>query len=263
MTMSNVTDILFEKKDGIARITLNRPEVMNVFRWETIDDLIAAFTDVGKDKTIGAVIVTGSGKAFCCGGDIKVLRSLDRDNGREWNHKLVELAMLMRRIPQPIIAAVNGFCIGGGNELNMFCDMSIASEKAVLGQGGPKIGGCPLWGGTQLLPRIVGEKLAREIVMLCNQYSAEEAKAMGLVNKVVPHEQLLDEAEKWARRVLEMAPQSIQLAKLSLNYESDALYSSLMHGGALLEFVWESEQFKEGTTAFVEKRSPDFDQFRK
>ncbi|MEB3102105.1 enoyl-CoA hydratase-related protein [Ferviditalea candida] len=261
--MNHFTDIIFEKKDGFAVITLNRPEVMNVFRRETVDELIDAFSDVSKNKSIGSVIVTGTGKAFCCGGDIKVLRSLDRASGREWNHKLVELAMLMRRIPQPIIAAVNGFCIGGGNELQMFCDMTIASDKAVFGQGGPKIGGCPLWGGTQLLPRIVGEKLAREIVMLCKQYPAEEAKAMGLVNKVVPHDELLEEAEQWARGILEMAPQSIQLAKLSLNYESDALYSSLMHGGALLEFVWESEQFKEGTDAFIEKRKPDFDQYRK
>ncbi|MDQ0219451.1 1,4-dihydroxy-6-naphthoate synthase [Peribacillus cavernae] len=261
--MNNFTDILFEKKDGIAQITLNRPKVMNTFRWETIEDLITAFSDVAKDKTIGAVIVTGTGKAFCCGGDIKALQGLDRDSGRQWNHKLVELAMLMRRIPQPVIAAVNGYCIGGGNELNIFCDMSIASDKAVFGQGGPKIGGCPLWGGTQLLPRIVGEKMAREMIMLCNQYPAEEAKTIGLVNRVVPHEQLIEEAENYARRVLEMAPQSIQLAKLSLNYESDALYSSLLHGGALLEFVWESEQFREGTSAFVEKRLPNFDQFRK
>lgn len=257
------TDILYKKENGIATITLNRPEVLNVFRWETIEDLTKAFADAEKDKSIGAVILTGQGKAFCVGGDIKALSALDKDSGREWNRKLVELAMLMRGISKPVIAALNGYTIGGGNELNLFCDLSIASDKAILGQAGPKIGGCPLWGATQLLPRLVGDKRAREIVMLCDTYTAEEALAMGMINKVVPHEKLLDTAIEWANKILEKAPQSIYYAKLSINYESDLLYSSLTHGGALLENIWGSEQFIEGTTAFKEKRKPDFAQFRK
>jgi dihydroxynaphthoic acid synthetase len=256
------TDILFQKESGVATITINRPNVLNVFRWETIEDLTKAFEDVDRDNTIGAVILTGEGKAFSCGGDIKVLSTLDRHTGREWNRKLVELAMLMRGISKPIIAALNGYTIGGGNELNIFCDLSIASEQAILGQAGPKIGGCPLWGGTQFLPRLVGDKRAREIVMLCEQYTAKEALALGWINKVVPHDELINAAHDYANKILEKAPQSISYAKLSLNYESDFLYSSLMHGGAILENIWESEQFAEGTNAFKEKRSPNFAQFR-
>jgi len=160
-------DILYSKDEGIAYITLNRPEVLNVFRWETVNDLIDAFDDAAKDRKIGLVILTGTGKAFCCGGDISVLPTLDKDSGREWNYRLNSLAILIRSMPKAVIAAVNGYCIGGGNELNMFCDLSIASKKAIFGQAGPKIGGCPLWGGTQLLPSLVGDKRARELIMLC------------------------------------------------------------------------------------------------
>lgn len=256
-------DILYQKRNGVATITLNRPNKLNCFRWETIEDLKNALEDSEKDKAIGAVILTGEGKAFSCGGDINVLSSLDKETGREWNRKLIELAMLMRGISKPIIAAINGYTIGGGNELNLFCDLSVASDKAILGQAGPKIGGCPLWGATQLLPRLVGDKRAREIIMLCDQYTAEEALQMGWINKVVPHEDLLKEAHKIADKILRKAPQSIAYAKLSLNYESDFLYASLTHGGALLENIWESEQFREGTNAFLEKREPDFDRFRK
>jgi dihydroxynaphthoic acid synthetase len=256
------TDILYQKENGVATVTLNRPNVLNVFRFETIAELTQAFEDADKDSTIGAVILTGNGKAFSCGGDISVLSKLDRNNGREWNRKLVELALLMRGISKPIIAALNGYTIGGGNELNLFCDLSIASDKAILGQAGPKIGGCPLWGATQLLPRLVGDKRAREIVMLCDQYSAQEALQMGWINKVVPHEELMEAAFEYANKILEKAPQSIAYAKLSLNYESDFLYSSLTHGGAILENIWGSEQFIEGTNAFKEKRKPNFAAFR-
>jgi dihydroxynaphthoic acid synthetase len=257
------TDILYKKEDGIAIITINRPNVLNVFRWETIADLTSAFEDADRDKEIGAVILTGSGKAFCCGGDINVLSTLEKENGREWNRKLVELAMLMRGISKPIISALNGYTIGGGNELNLFCDLSIASDKAILGQAGPKIGGCPLWGATQLLPRLVGDKRAREIIMLCDQYTAEEALQMGWINKVVPHVELMDAAIEYANKILDKAPQSIAAAKLSINYESDMLYSSLTHGGAMLENLWGSEQMQEGIAAFREKRSPNFRKFRK
>ncbi|WHZ00886.1 enoyl-CoA hydratase-related protein [Neobacillus sp. YX16] len=256
------TDILYQKESGVATLTLNRPNVLNVFRFETIAELSQAFEDADKDPTIGVVILTGNGKAFCCGGDISVLSTLDRNTGREWNRKLVELAMLMRGISKPIIAAINGYTVGGGNELNLFCDLSIASDKAILGQAGPKIGGCPLWGATQLLPRLVGDKRAREIVMLCDQYTAHEALQMGWINKVVPHEELMEAALEFANKILEKAPQSIAYAKLSLNYESDFLYASLTHGGAILENIWGSEQFIEGTNAFKEKRKPNFFQFR-
>lgn len=256
-------DIIYHAQDGIAEITLNRPDKLNCFRSQTVHDLTNAITEADQDRTVGVIILTGMGKAFSVGGDIDELSKLNRETGRQWNQRLIELAMKMRGTSKPIIAAINGFCIAGGNELNMFCDLTVASDRAVFGQAGPKIGGCPLWGGTQLLPRLVGDKRAREIVMLCLQYSAQEALAMGWINRVVPHEDLMSAAREWANIILDRAPQSMELAKLSVNYESDALYASLTHGGALLEFVWESEQFHEGVTAFKEKRMPNFRQFRR
>ncbi len=255
--------IIYQKENGIATITLNRPQVFNALSWTMVAELTQVLEDAEADKTIGAVILTGEGKAFSVGGDINELSQLNKETGRVWNRKLIELAMLMRGISKPIIAALNGYTVGGGNELNMFCDLSIASDKAILGQAGPKIGGCPLWGATQLLPRLVGDKRAREIIMLCEQYTAEQALVMGWINKVVPHEELMETAIAWANKILEKAPQSIAYAKLSINYESDMLYASLTHGGALLENIWGSEQFVEGTTAFKEKRKPDFARFRR
>lgn len=256
-------DIIYEKKAGVAKITLNRPEVLNVFRWETLDDLIKAFNDADDDDSIGVCVITGAGdKAFCVGGDIAAMKDLDAISGPKWNKKLLSLSSVMRNMGKPIIAAINGYCIGGGNEINVFCDLTIASEKAMFGQAGTRVGACPVWGATQLLPRIVGEKKARELVYMCNLYSAEEAERMGLVNKVVPHEELEAEVQRWCDRILEMSPQSIRTAKLSLNFESDMLYPSMTHGAALLNGFWGSEQLQEGLAAVKEKRKADFCKFR-
>lgn len=256
-------DVLYEKVAGVAKITINRPEVLNVFRWETLDDLTRAFNDADNDDSIGVVVITGAGdKAFCVGGDIAAMRDLDKKSGPKWNKKLLTLSNLMRSMGKPIIAAINGYCIGGGNEINVFCDLTIASDRAKLGQAGTKVGACPVWGCTQLLPRIVGEKKAREMIYLSNLYSAEEAERMGLVNKVVPHEELYPEVEKWCQRILEMSPQSIRMAKLSLNFESDMLYPSMNHGAALLNSLWGTEQLQEGLSAIKEKRKADFSKFR-
>lgn len=257
------TDITYESSDSIATITLNRADKLNAFRTQTVNDLIDALSEADEDRSVGVIVLTGTGKAFSVGGDIEELRTLDRETGRIWNQRLMRLSSKMRETSKPIIASVNGYCIGGGNELNVFCDLTIASDRAVFGQAGPKIGGCPLWGGTQILPRLVGDKKAREIIMLCLQYSAAEALQMGWINRVVPHQELQSATREWCETILDRAPQSMQLAKMSINYESDQLQSSLTHGGALLEFVWESEQFREGVSAFFEKRSPDFRQFRR
>lgn len=257
------TDVSYKSDNGIATITLNRPEKLNAFRTQTVRDLLNALTEADEDISVGVIVLTGTGKAFSVGGDIEELKQLDRETGRLWNQRLIELSIKMRNTSKPIIASVNGYCVGGGNELNLFCDMTIASDKAVFGQAGPKIGGCPLWGSTQLLPRLIGDKRAREVIMLCLQYTAQEALQMGWINRVVPHQQLEEATLEWANLVLDRAPQSMRLAKLSINYESDQLYASLAHGGALLEWVWESEQFREGVTAFLEKRAPNFRQFRK
>ncbi len=260
----NYHDIIFEKKEGVAWITINRPQVLNVLRFETVAEMTAAFEDAENDPTVGVAVLTGAGdKAFCVGGDIAVMSALNHQTGQQWNNALMKLSSMMRNLSKPIIAAVNGFCIGGGNELNVFCDLTIASAKAKFGQAGPKVGACPVWGATQMLPRIMGEKKAREMIYMCNQYTAEEAREMGLVNKVVPHDELYSEVQKWCDQLLDMSPQSLRLAKLSLNFESDMMYPSLMHGSALLSYVWGSEQTTEGFAAFKEKRKPDFRSFRK
>lgn len=257
-------DVLYEKKAGVAWITINRPQVLNVLRWETVAELTEAFEDAEKDPAIGVAVLTAAGdKAFCVGGDISVMSALDHQSGQEWNRVLLRLSTAMRNLSKPVIAAVNGYCIGGGNELNVFCDLTIASDRAKFGQAGPKVGACPVWGATQMLPRIMGEKKAREMIFLCEQYTAEEAEQLGLVNKVVPHEELYTEVQKWCDKLLDMSPQSLRLAKVSLNFESDLMYPSLTHGSALLSYVWGSEQVREGFGAFREKRKPNFRAFRK
>lgn len=257
-------DIIYEVKEGIAKITINRPEKHNIFRSKTLDEMIAAFEMVENDKTVGVVILTGAGeRAFCAGGDMSEMGKLNPTIGREFLGKCLKLSETMRGISKPIIAAVNGYCLGGGNELNLFCDLTIASEKAIFGQTGPSVGSAPIWGGTQILPRVVGEKKAREMAFLCQRYSATEAEKMGLCNKVVPPEKLMKEAESWAKRILEMSPQSIKLTRTSFNFAIDALYPSFTHGRELLALAYGSDELTEGMDAFLEKRKPDFKKFRK
>ncbi len=227
----NYVDVEYSTDNGIAEITLNRSDKLNCFRTQTVIDLTTAFTEADQTPLIGVIILTGQGKAFSVGGDIEDLKPLTRETGRQWNQQLIELAMKMQGTAKPIIAAVNGFCIAGGNELNMFCNLTIAADQAIFGQAGPKIMSCLLWGGTQLLPRLVGDKRVRKIVMLYLQYSAKEASSMGWINRVVPHQELMSAAREWANIILDHALQSIELTKLSIRYESDALYASLAHGG--------------------------------
>ncbi len=257
-------DILYDKKEGIAEITINRPEVLNAFRQQTIDELIEAFDDADTDRTIGVIVLTGAGdRAFCVGGDVKAMSELSGARTDRWTKSLLRLASAMRNAGKPIIAAVNGYCIGGGNELQLFCDLTIASDRATFAQVGPRVGACPVWGGTQLLPRLIGDKKAKEMIFLCNTYSAQEAEQMGLVNKVVPHDKLREEVEAWCQRILSHSPQSLRVAKMSLNFESDLLYASLVHGGALLRNIFGSEESLEGMRAFLEKRPADYRRFRR
>jgi 1,4-dihydroxy-2-naphthoyl-CoA synthase len=176
---------------------------------------------------------------------------------------MMELFAVMRNCGKPTIAAVNGYAIGGGHELHLMCDLTIASDKAIFGQVGPRVGSVPIWGGTQLLPRIVGEKKAREIVFLCRQYSAAEALEMGLVNTVVEHAKLMDEVDAWCQEILDKSPQSLRIAKTSMNYESDNLYSSFLHGIEMLSLTYGNEENKEGVTAFLDKRPPDYRKYRR
>jgi dihydroxynaphthoic acid synthetase len=257
-------DIIYEKNDGIARITINRPKVLNAFRSKTLDELAEAFDDAEGDGAIGVVVITGAGdKAFCAGGDISEMGELNSSAGRVFLRKCLKTSTAIRNCSKPVIAMVRGYCLGGGHEIHLMCDLTIAAESAKFGQTGPTVGSVPVWGGTQMLPRVVGEKKAREIVFLCNRYTAEEAVEMGLVNKAVPDDKLEEETIAWCRRILEMSPQSISVAKVSLNFETDTMYASFVHGIEMLGLVYGGDEIKEGMTAFLEKRKPDFGKFRK
>jgi dihydroxynaphthoic acid synthetase len=258
-----LTDVLYEKGGGIATVTINRPEVLNALRGQTYVDLIRALRDSTDDGEVGVVILTGAGdRAFSSGGDVKGQKTRTVAAGRRHLHRMMELYSLLRNSGKPVIAAVNGYAIGGGHELHLMCDITVASEQARFGQVGPRVGSVPIWGATQLLPRLVGEKKAREIMFLCRQYSAAEALDMGLVNVVVPHDELMSTARVWAEEILDKSPQSLRIAKTSLNFESDQLYSSYLHGIEMLALTYGNDENLEGVNAFLEKRPPDYRKFR-
>ncbi|GBD04087.1 1,4-dihydroxy-2-naphthoyl-CoA synthase [bacterium HR19] len=257
-------DIIYQKDKGIATLIINRPEVLNAFRTKTIEELSSALEDAGNDRKVGVIVIKGAGeKAFCVGGDIQEMKNFDYWSGRNFLLKFLNFLLLIRKVPKPVICAVKGYCLGGGNEINISCDLTIATEDSIFGQVGPKVGSVPVIGGTQFLPRIVGEKKAREMVFLCNQYSAYEALQMGLINKVVPREKFDEEVNLWCQRILELSPQALRIAKLSFNFESDQLYPSFLHAVEILSQIYDTEEFKEGMNSFLEKRKPDFSKFRR
>lgn len=256
-------DVKYENRDGVAWITINRPEVLNALRIRTLDDILEAFKEAERDRTVGVVVLTGTGdKAFCVGGDLNDLSALDSYGGRLHFGKFLQISTVMRNLGKPVISSINGYCLGGGNELHTFSDLSIASDKARFGQVGAKIGALPVWGATQLLPRLVGERKAREMLFLCKQYTAQEALEMGLVNIVVPHEDLYKVTDEWCQTLLDMSPQTLRLLKTSLNFESDLLYPSYTHAQQLISAIAGSEEALEGMKAFLEKRKSNFRRFR-
>jgi 2-ketocyclohexanecarboxyl-CoA hydrolase len=260
-------DILYEKADGIATITINRPKVLNAFRAETVDEMVEAFKDAWADRTVGVVILTGAGdRAFCVGGD-QTVRAQGGYQGRKTRSDIgldvEDLHGIIREIPKPLIAAINGYAIGGGHVLHVLCDLSIAADTARLGQVGPKVGSVDPGFGTAYLARVVGEKRAREIWYLCRQYSAQEAAAMGLVNHVVPAERLMEEARAWAREILAMSPTAIKLAKASFNADTDHIKGIGSLGMSALALYYTTEEATEGHKAFIEHRPPDFARFRR
>jgi len=257
-------DIIYTKDAGVAWITINRPEKMNAMCMQTLDELLDAFEDATDDLSVGVVVLTGAGnKAFCTGGD---LGEMNEGNAQEWvqktNRLLLRLTVLIRNMPKPVIAAVNGACVGGGNELNILCDMSICVEHARFSQGEVKIGAVPLWAASQLLPRIVGEKKAREIVFLGRMLTAQDAEKLGLVNKVVAADQLDEEVQKWCVEILSMSPQALKLSKTALNFESDNLWPAFNWGMTAIGLQWGSDELMEGINSFKQKRRPDFNKFR-
>lgn len=256
-------DVLYAKGSGTATVTINRPEIYNAFRNQTLDELAEAFEAAARDESVGVIVLTGAGsKAFCTGGDVNEEGAFDPVMGRLHHRRLLRLAEVIRNCGKPVIAAVRGYCLGGGNSLMLLCDLTIATESSRFGQVGPKMGSSPLWWSTQLLPRLVGEKKAREIVMLCRQYSAAEAERMGWINKVVPDESLEAEVATWCKELLAKSPQALRIAKMSLNSESDQLWSSVVHGLGLLAYAHGSEEFHEGASAFLAKRPADWSRFR-
>lgn len=256
-------DILYETYNGIAKITINRPEVHNAFRPKTVQELIDAFSYARDDSKIGVIILTGAGgKAFCSGGDQKV-RGHGGYVGDDEIPRLnvLDLQRLIRVIPKPVIAMVAGYAIGGGHVLHVVCDLTIAADNAIFGQTGPKVGSFDGGYGAGYLARIVGHKKAREIWYLCRQYNAQEALEMGLVNKVVPLEELEEETVKWAEEILEKSPTAIRFLKAAFNADSDGLAGIQQLAGDATLLFYTTEEAKEGRDAFKEKRKPDFKQF--
>jgi 2-ketocyclohexanecarboxyl-CoA hydrolase len=256
-------DILFEKRDGVATITINRPEKLNAFRGQTIEELIHAFEDAGWDKSIGVVVLTSAGdRAFCVGGD-QGAHDGHYDGRGTIGMPMEQLHSVMRDIPKPVIAKVKGYSIGGGNVLVTLCDLCIAADNAVFGQAGPKVGSVDPGWGTAYLAHVVGEKRAREIWYLCRKYPAQQAFAMGLCNAVVPLAQLDDEVQKWCGEILEKSPTAIAIAKKSFNAGTEHIRGIGALGMQALSLFYQSPESREGVNAFNEKRKPDFRKFAK
>ena len=264
MTKPNYSDILFDVKDDIAWLTINRPEVHNAFRELTLDEIAGALKSTRDDPAIACVVITGAGdKAFSSGGDFKSMMRLNRANANHWNDRMLGAAMTIRGLWIPVIAMVNGWCMGGGNELALWCDLVVCSENAVFGQTGAKVGACPTVGATQYLPRVIGERLAREMIFCARTFTGREAEEIGLANRCVKPEELPATTLEMCEIIKSHSSQTIRMTKRSLNHESDNLYASWQEGMELLANVWGSEESLEGMNAFVEKRKPDFQQFRR
>jgi naphthoate synthase len=266
----NYKDIIYEKMEGIARITINRPEVRNAFRPETVIEMYDAFSDAREDQKIGVVLLTGYGPAkdgkyaFCSGGDQRIRGDkgyVGKDGVPRLN--VLDLQKLIRSIPKPVIALVAGYAIGGGHVLHVVCDLTIAADNAIFGQTGPKVGSFDGGFGSSYLARIVGQKKAREIWYLCRQYNAQEALDMGLVNKVVSVDQLQDEGIEWARQILQHSPLALRLLKSAFNAELDGQSGIQELAGNATLLYYMSEEAQEGKKAYLAKRKPDFNKFPK
>ncbi|PZN12622.1 MAG: 1,4-dihydroxy-2-naphthoyl-CoA synthase [Bacillota bacterium] len=257
-------DIIYEKADGegIAKITINRPHVLNAFRPKTLFELQEAFADARDDANIGVILFTGAGGNFCTGGDQKV-----RGHGGYVDDQgiprlnVLDLQRQIRTLPKPVIALVAGYAIGGGHVLHVVCDLTIAADNAKFGQTGPKVGSFDGGYGAGYLARIVGHKKAREIWYLCRQYTAQEALEMGLVNAVVPADQLEAEGVKWAREILEKSPLAIRMLKAAFNADTDGLAGIQQLAGDATLLYYLTDEAKEGHRAWLEKRKPDWSKF--
>ncbi|NVM21348.1 MAG: 1,4-dihydroxy-2-naphthoyl-CoA synthase [Desulfobacterales bacterium] len=256
-------DIEYEKAEGIAKITINRPRVRNAFRPLTVREMQLAFEDAREDPDTGVIILTGKGKeAFCSGGDQKVRGDSGYKDDRGVHRlNVLDLQRQIRTIPKPVIAMVAGYAIGGGNVLHMLCDLTIAADNAVFGQTGPKVGSFDGGYGASYMARIVGQKKAREVWFLCRQYNAQQALEMGLVNHVVPYEKLEEETVKWCKEILSNSPMAIRCLKAALNADCDGQAGLQELAGNATMLFYMTEEGREGRNAFLEKRKPDFSRF--
>ncbi len=258
-------DILYETADGIAKITINRPEVHNAFRPQTLFDMQDAFARAHENSKVGVIILTGAGgRAFCSGGDQKIRGDggyVGDDGVPRLN--VLDLQRQIRAIPKPVVAMVAGYAIGGGHVLHVVCDLTIAADNARFGQTGPAVGSFDAGYGSSLLARMVGDKKAREIWYLCRQYSAQEALEMGLVNTVVPLDELEETTVQWCREMLSKSPMALRFLKRALNAEADGAAGLQQLAGDATLLYYLTDEAKEGRDAFVEKRPPDFASFER
>src|SRR3954451_6174364 len=262
--MTQLTDVRYEVDQGLAWITIDRPDRMNAFRAHTVDELIACFKRAWASTDVGVVCLTGAGeRAFCTGGDQKQ-RAETGDYGPSASglFEVETLHRTIREIPKPVIAAVNGFAIGGGHVLHVLCDLTIAADTATFGQTGPRVGSFDAGFGSSYLARIVGEKRAREIWFLCRRYDAETAERWGLVNRVVAAAELRGEVRRWADEILALSPTALRFLKQSFNADTEHLAGVGQLAFSGLESFLGSDESQEGVRAFAEKREPDFAQFR-
>ena len=251
-------DLLYDERDGVATITVNRPDALNAFRLGTYEEVADAIRRAGWNKSVGVIVLTGAGtRAFGVGGDAKD-RKWEREGRGTIGVPVEDVHAAIREVPKPVIAKVRGYAIGGGNVICTICDLTIAAESAIFGQVGPKMGSVDPGFGTAYLARSVGEKKAREMWYLCRRYSAREAMAMGLVNAVVPDAELDAEVERWCAEILERSPTAIAIAKRSFNADTEHIRGISSLGFEAVALYYQSNECKEATAAFREKRKPRF-----
>ena len=259
------TDINFEKSnEGIAKITINRPEVRNAFRPLTVREMRGALNDAREDTKIGVIILTGEGeKAFCSGGDQRIRGSAGYEDSETGHLRLnvLDFQREIRTCPKPVVAMVAGYAIGGGHVLHVMCDLTIAADNAIFGQTGPKVGSFDGGYGSSYLARMVGQKKAREIWFLCRQYTAQQALEMGMVNTVVPLEKLEEETLQWSREMLQHSPMALRCLKSALNADCDGQAGLQELAGNATMLFYMSEEGQEGRNAYLEKRKPEFKKF--
>jgi naphthoate synthase len=271
--IGDYSDIIYEKlqDEGIVKITINRPEVRNAFRPETVKELINAFNVAREDQSVGVILFTGAGPtkdgkyAFCSGGDQRIrgdMGYVGKDDGVP-RLNVLDLQKIIRSIPKVVIALVAGYAIGGGHVLHVICDLTIAADNAIFGQTGPKVGSFDGGFGSSFLARIVGQKKAREIWYLCRQYNAQQALDMGLVNTIVPVDELEVEGVKWAREIMQHSPMAIRVLKSAFNAELDGQSGIQELAGNATLLYYMSDEAKEGKNAYIEKRKPNFNKFPK